>query len=140
VHYSTLDYPVLIWGKDYVFLAKNRKAYERTPRSQFERLREQARAGKTKLLDSSGMLFQVTDKTVISSQHPVLSWFGEFRTAPVLSEGRKLDLDEFKSHIQRAIRARQRGEYDSDFIAELTAKLPSASNYREALACVPKGM
>ena len=135
-----LKYPILIWGKDYVFLAKTPLDFERTPRSQFERLRKQARGRRTRLLDSSGMLFKVTDKLVISSQHPILKWLVEFRTAPVLADGRKLDLEEYKTHIQRAIRARQWGDFDSDFVGELMANLPSATSYREALACVPKGM
>lgn len=135
-----LDYPILIWGSDYVFLAKNIGAYERTPRSQFKRLRQQALEGKTRLLDSSGTIFRVTDEIVISSQHPLLRWFVEFRTAPVLSKGQRLTLDEFKDYVQRAIRVRQRGEYDSDFAGQLMAKLPEARSYREALTCVPKGM
>ena len=138
--YRTLAYPILIWGEDYVFLAKNIKSFERTPRSQFGRLRNQARNGKTRLLDANGMYFRVTDEVVISSKHPVWKWFSEFRTAPVLSEGRKVELEEYKQRVKRAISARQRGEHGSNFVAELMEKLPSANSYREALACVPKGM
>lgn len=134
------SYPILVWGSDYVFLAKDRKAIERTPRSQFERLRKEAHQGKTRLLDSNGMLFRVTDRIITSSRIPILNWFPGFRTAAILSDGKKLNLEEFKRCVQDAIRVRQMGEYDSDFMGEFLAKLPSANNYKEALACVPRGM
>jgi hypothetical protein len=123
-----LAYPVLVWGEDYTYLARTVADYERTPRSQFKRLRRQARDGK------------VMDKLAISTQKPILKWFCEFRTAPVLTDGKRLELDEFKRHVERAIWVRQRGDYDCDFIGELRKTLPLATSYREALACVPKGM
>jgi hypothetical protein len=138
VEHSALSYPVLIWGADYIFLAKDMNAFERTPKSQFDRLRNQARKGKTKLLDSNGMYFKVVDELIISSRHPFFKWFCEFRTAPLLSEGRKVGLEEFKTLVIQAVRVRQRGEYDSNFLDELMGKLPFASSYRDALACVPK--
>lgn len=140
MEHSALSYPVLIWGADYIFLAKDMYALERTPRSQLERLINQARKGKTKLLDSKGMYFKVLDEVIISTRHPIFKLFCELRTAPLLSEGRKLSIEEFKTRVIQAVRVRQCGEYDSQFIDELMQRLPFASSYREALACIPKGM
>ena len=138
--HNLLTYPVLIWGEDYVFLAKTKKDIERTPKSQFDSLRNQARRGKTKLLDSNGMVYSVTDETIISTQHFLLKWFTEFRTAPILSNGQQLELSEFKRKLEAAIWARQRGDFDCDFIGELKRALPSATSFREAMGCVPQGM
>lgn len=140
VDYHLLAYPVLIWGEDYVYLAKTNSDIERAPRSDFDHLRQQARSGKVRLLDSDGMIYDISDELIISTQNIVLKWFSEFRTAPVLSDGRQLDLDEFKRKLERAIWVRQRGDFDGDFIGALKRALPSATTYREALACVPDGM
>ena len=123
-----------------MFLAKDIGSIERTPKSEFERLRRQARQGKVQLLDSEGMFFAVVDKLVISSQSPFLKWISEFRTMPILARGRQVDLGEFKKLAERAITVRQRGEYGCDFVGEFKDKLPSANSYREVLACVPRGM
>jgi len=135
-----LSYPVLIWGRDYAFLADSIAKLERTPRSQFERLRKQAKRGHVFLLDSEGRMFKVTDRIVISSVKPIIRLFANFRTAPILSEGENLNIDQFKRQIESAIGARQKGDYDCDFLSQLAEALPSAATYRDALNCVPKGM
>lgn len=140
VDHNLLTYPVLICGEDYAYLAKTKKDLERTPKSQFDRLRDQARRGKVQLLDSNGMAYSVTDRIVTSTQNFLLKWFTEFRTAPVLSNGRQLELSEFKRKLEAAIWARQKGDFDCDFIGELKRALPSATSFREAMGCVPQGM
>lgn len=135
-----LTYPVLIWGDDYVFIAKNIKMLEWTPRSELNRLRRQALDRKVFILDSAGMFFRVDDEVVISTENPILRLFVDLRTAPILSQGQKLDIDEFKQKIVHAVSARQKGDRGSDFIGQLNRSLPFAETYRDALNCVPKGM
>ncbi|QUL36896.1 hypothetical protein [Erythrobacter sp. JK5] len=135
-----LSYPILVWSKEYVFLAKTTADFERTPRTMFEELRQQARDGEVKLIDSKGFLFHVVDELIISTRNPILKWLVEFKTAPVLAGGQKLSLEEFKQCIKQAIRVRQRGEYDSDFVGELNQTLTSAVSYEDALNSVPRGM
>jgi hypothetical protein len=140
MNHRELIYPVLIWSDSYVFIAKNIKELEWTPRSQLKRLKQQAIDGKVFILDSDGMFFRVDDEVVISTQNPILKFFVDLRTAPILSQGRKLHIAEFKQQIMHAVSARQKGDRGSDFIGQLNRSLPFAETYRDALNCVPKGM
>ena len=138
--HRNLSYPILVWGEDYVFLAKNYHSIENTPRSQYERIKSQSNRGNVKLLTSDGDIFTVSDRVIISTNAPILRWIVGFRTAPILKDGRRIDLDEYKKLISKAVQIRQRGDYDSNYFGELTAALPHATTYAEAMDCVPKAM
>lgn len=140
MQHRDLIYPLLIWGSDYAFVAKDYFSYEKTPKYQFDRLRNQAINGKVKILTSDGMMFRVSDEIIISSQRPILKWMVEFRTAPILTNGRKVDLSEFKKMVEQAVRVRQQGDYDADYLGRLMAVLPDAKTYEEAINCVPRVM
>jgi hypothetical protein len=130
-----LEYPVLIWNSDTAFLARTAKNLRMADKSLLPELRQKAAAGKTFLVSSDGYYFKVVDFRR-SDKQPL---FG-IRADPVLEDAKKVELDEFKKLVGRAIKARQRGDYDSDLVGQLRACLPQAGNYRDVLACVPKGM
>lgn len=113
---SDLRYPALIFRKEYVFLADTPLELCVHPRSIFRDTIEKTKSGELQMIDSDGRFFKIVDwKTV-----PVfgglkgifLNLFGSIFAEPVLLEICKLDLDEMKEKLKRAIRSRLR--YDSD--------------------------
>lgn len=133
-----LKFPVLQWGKDWVFKADSHKQFVQVDRSWLLTLREATRAGEVHLLDSSGRMFDVVDAVPVQPRDPLSKIFRSPTVEKILANERQLDLEEFKTYVRKAVNARQRYDRGSYILEDTMEKLPHAQNYREAIESLPK--
>jgi hypothetical protein len=135
---ADLSYPILTWGKDYIFTTQSHKLMTQGDKSLFEWLQKAARSGEVRLLDSSGKLYDIIDKVHIPTKSRFRQIFGPFETETILANPRQLELEEFKSFVLKAVRARQRYDRGTDIVERTQEKLPFSRTFREAIESLPK--
>ena len=133
-----LEFPVLQWGKDWIFKADTYKHFVQVDRSWMPTLRAAARAGEVHLLDSAGRLFAVVDAEPLSAGNLLARIFGPPLVAKMLGDERQLDLEEFKKYVRKAVNARQQFDRGSYILEDTMKNLPHAQTYREAIESLPK--
>jgi|CXWL01.1.fsa_nt_gi hypothetical protein len=140
VKLTTEDFPVLEWGNGFAFLARSPKQLSLVAKSEFARLQRMCLDGHVRLITATGFTFHVLNMNPTHEPHVILDMFRSFRAEDILSEGRQIDLKEFKRRVEWAVRERQKGDYDVDFMGPLRLKLAAATTYREAIDAVPRNM
>ena len=135
---ADLCFPVLIWDIDYVS-PPLRKPSQLTSGSYhaFLESRRRAQGGKYFLLDSAGRKFRIGDEIQRSGFGFVARTLFGVKSDMRLVDQEKLDLDEFKKNVRKAVMARQRYDKGCYVAVDTKKKLPLAKTYREAIEAVP---
>lgn len=134
------DFPVVEWGGNTIYISKNKYNFSLCEESEFNRIRDICLNRIMMLGTSRGTVFRVVDIEPVLNINPIMRLFGLFKVRHILSDPRVVDLDQFKELLKSAVKGRQRGEFDSDFVSEFARRVEGVKTYKGMIGCLPHRM
>jgi hypothetical protein len=135
---ADLNYPIFTWDGQHIFRAQSYKALTYSSSGNHRTLNKLAAEGKDFLIDSDGFKYRIVSYERLTTGVKLIDIFSQYRIEPILVDKVLLSLEDFKSAILRAIRLRDRYNFDSYTLVDTKAPLDAAKTYREAIMSLPK--